>query len=107
MLSYFDAQHWARVRDARAALGLNRIPRETLLRPNHQLAHATLRHRASGEIWTVTAVREDWLVGRYLAAALERNGRTRVCVVEILSSDRPEIHKQFDAFSTEFEVLAP
>jgi hypothetical protein len=105
MNSFFDAQHWARVKQARQAQGLNRIPDASLLRPNHPLARATLRHRGSGEDWAVTAIREDWLLGRFLVASLESNGRTRTCVVETISSENPEIFRQLDSFIAEFEVL--
>lgn len=105
MTTFFDAQHWARVKQARDAQGLNRILAETLLRPNHRLARATLRHRETGETWMVTAVREDWLRGRYLSATLESGGHTRTCVVETISSESPEIYQQLDSFTAEFEVL--
>lgn len=105
MNSFFDAQHWDRVKQARQAQGLNRIPAESLLRPDHRLARATLRHRESGESWAVTAIREDWLLGRYLVASLANNGNTRTCVVETISSENPEIFRQLDNFNAEFEVL--
>jgi hypothetical protein len=105
MQAYFDANHWKRVKQARDAQGLNRIPAESLLRPNHRLARATLRHRESGESWTVTAIREDWLVGRFLTATLESNGCTRTCVVETISSENPEVYQQLDSFNDEFEIL--
>lgn len=105
MNTFFDAQHWERVKQARNAQGLNRIPAESLLRPNHRLARATLRHRETGETWAVTAIREDWLLGRFLSASLESNGRTRTCVVETISSENPEIFHQLDSFNDEFEIL--
>lgn len=105
MYSNFDVNHWKRVKQARAELGLNRIPVESTLRPAHRLAEATLRHRASGEQWTVTRVREDWLLGRYLEASLESNGKTRTCVVGTISSEHPEILQQLEAFDNEFEIL--
>lgn len=105
MNMFFDAQHWERVKQARQAQGWNRTPAEALLRPSHRLARATLRHRESGESWAVTAVREDWLLGRYLVAAIESNGRPRTCVVETISSENPEVFRQLDSFNAEFEVL--
>lgn len=105
MTTFFDAQHWERVKQARQAQGLNRIPAESLLRPNHRLARATLRHLESGESWAVTAVREDWLLGRYLVASIESNGRTRTCIVETISSEDPAVFRQLDSFNAEFEVL--
>ncbi|KVP16832.1 hypothetical protein [Burkholderia ubonensis] len=105
MSSYFDAQHWNRVKKAREELGLNKIPAEAKLRPEHRLAHATLLHRATGETWTVTAVREDWHLGRFLAASIEKDGIHRNCVVELISCEDPEIIQQLGEFNTEFEVL--
>lgn len=105
MNTFFDAQHWDRVKQARQAQGLNRIPAESLLRPHHRLARATLRHRESGDSWAVTGIREDWLLGRYLVASLESNGRTRTCVVATISSEDPEVFRQLDSFNAEFEVL--
>lgn len=105
MNSFFDAQHWERVKQARAALGINRIAPESLLRPNHRLLHATLRHRTTDEVWTVTAVREDWLLGRYLAAELECNGRKQTCVVALLGCQSPEIDQKFEDFCTDFEKI--
>lgn len=105
MTTFFDAQHWGRVKQARFAQGLNRIPAESLLRPTHRLARATLRHRLTGETWAVTAIREDWLLGRFLSAELESNGRKRTCVVETISSTSPEIFQQLDCFNDEFEML--
>lgn len=106
MNSYFNAQHWNRVKKARAELGLNKIPEAATLRPTHRLAQATVLQRSTGETWTVTAVREDWLLGRYLTATLEHeDGARRTCVVEIISSDEPEILQQLGEFNTEFEVL--
>lgn len=105
MNTFFNAKHWERVKQARSAQGLNRIQVESLLRPSHRLARATLRHRGTGEVWEVTAIREDWLLGRFLSASLESNGRTRTCVVETISSEDPEIFHQLDSFTAEFEIL--
>ncbi|KWA83928.1 hypothetical protein WL29_21415 [Burkholderia ubonensis] len=106
MSSYFNTQHWNRVKKARAELGLNKIPEEATLRPAHHLAQATLQHRQTGETWKVTEVREDWLLGRYLTATLEREDGVRCTyVVEIISSEEPEILQQLGEFNTEFEVL--
>ncbi|KVP40042.1 hypothetical protein WJ87_07620 [Burkholderia ubonensis] len=84
---------------------MNKIPAEAKLRPEHRLAHATLLHRATGETWTVTAVREDWHLGRFLAASIEKDGIHRNCVVELISCEDPEIIQQLGEFNTEFEVL--
>jgi len=105
MYSNFDVNHWKRVKQARAELGLNRIPAAATLRPTHRLSQATLRHLATDQLWTVTAVREDWLMGRYLEATLERNGQIRSCVVETISSEHPEIIQQLGTFNTEFDAL--
>ena len=105
MHSFFDAHHWARVKQVRTEQGLNRIPEASLLRPQHPLARATLRHRATGEDWSVTAIREDWLLGRIIVASLESKGQTRTCVVESISSADPKILQQLDSFNAEFEVL--
>jgi len=105
MSSFFDAQHWERVKQARQEQGLNKIPDEVMLRPMHRLAHATLKHRQTGETWAVTAVREDWLLGRFLTATLSRKGMTRNCVVETISCEHREIVNKLGNFNAEYEVL--
>jgi hypothetical protein len=104
-MKHFDVQHWNRVKKARADLGLNKIPAETTLRPSHRLANASVYHRETKTTWAVTAVREEWLLGRYLTATLEHNGVHRTCVVELISCEDAEIIQKLGEFNTEFEVL--
>jgi hypothetical protein len=105
-MNYFDAQHWNRVKHARSEQGLNKIPAESTLRPSHRLAGASAFHRATKTTWLVTAVQEDWFLGRYLTATLEReDGTRRTAVVEVISTEEPEIIQQLGQFNTEFEVL--
>lgn len=106
MYSYFNAQHWNRVRQARAEQGMNKIPAAAMLHPAHRMVSATLRQRDSADSWTVIAVSEDWLLGRYLVATLEHeSGKRRTCVVESISCSEPAILEQLQAFNAEFEVL--
>ncbi len=105
-MNHFDVQHWNRVKQARAELGLNKIPAEKTLRPSHRLAHASMFHRETKTTWTVTAVREEWLLGLYLTATLEReDGTRRTVVVEIISTEEQEVIRKLGEFNTEFEVL--
>lgn len=104
MQSYFNAQHWYRVKRVRDERGLNRIPAEAMLRPTHPLMGATLLHRASGEHWMVTAVREEWHLGRYLVATLARAGVQRTYVVELITCDDAAIAQEVLVFSADFEV---
>jgi len=105
-MKHFDVQHWNRVKQARAELGLNRIPAEARLRPSHRLAHASVFHRETKATWAVTTVREEWLLGRYLTATLEReDGTRRTVVVEVISTEEQEIVQQLGEFNSEFEVL--
>ncbi|HDR9103456.1 TPA: hypothetical protein QDB04_000176 [Burkholderia vietnamiensis] len=106
MQSFFDAAHWNRVKQARAERGLNRIPVEATLRPQHRMANATLLERETGELWNVVRLQEDWQQGSYLLATLSRgDAETRTCVVETISCDTPEILSQLLQFHTEFEIL--
>ena len=105
MYSFFDANHWFRVKRARAELGLNRISDAEKLRPNHRLANATLQHIPSGEYWKVVSVREDWWMGKFLTALLEKDGSHRMVVVENYSCEQPGIVNQLGEFNSDFTVV--
>jgi hypothetical protein len=105
-MNHFDIHHWNRVKQARAELGLNKIPAEATLRPSHRLAHASVFHRETKTTWAVSEVREEWLLGRYLTATLVReDGTRRTVVVEAITTEEQEIIQKLAEFNTEFEVL--
>ena len=105
MYSHFDAAHWFRVKRARAELGLNRISDAEKLRPNHHLANATLEHIPTGEYWKVVFVREDWWMGRYLTAMLEKDGSHRTVVVANYTCEQPDVLNQLCEFNQDFTVV--
>lgn len=105
MYSFFNADHWLRVKKVRQAAGLNSLPETDRVRPNHRLAHATLHQVSTGIQWKVQVIREDWWLGRYLTAILEHNGSHRTCVVENFTCEAPDVIRLLGEFNSDFELV--
>lgn len=104
--SYFDDAHWQRVLAARQAQGLNRLSEQDKRLAQHPLASARLRHRETGQVWRVLEVRQEWRQGYYRVATLECDGVQQECVVENLSSYRPETNIELARYLKAFQVLS-
>lgn len=104
MFSFFDYEHWQKVKQARAEQGLNRLSELDRARPDHPLVNKLITKKESGEAWNVVSVKEDWWYGRFLTALLERNGSHTLCMIENISCIDPGILQNLDKFKREFDI---
>lgn len=104
--SHFDNEHWLRVKAARQAQGLNRFSDDSQQGLRHPLLNARLREQATGRVWCVTRVREEWDQGSYFIATLACGGDQQECIVSAQTSYSPTMNFELDGGVQGFTVLS-
>ena len=100
--SYFDMEHWLRVKAERSRLGITRRTEVGLEQPGHPLVGKTLVDSTTGTSYVVERVKKDWLQGWFLTALLNAKGSHRVCIVENHSSSHPAVEQQLIEYHDAF-----
>lgn len=103
MYSHFDADHWMKVKAARAQLGLS-APRSCEL-PEHPLVRCRVVDARTNKVWQVVSVQQQWWRGRFLVAMVERAGSHMQLVVGNISCDEPGIQQQLRLYQEHFHVV--
>jgi len=100
--SHFDATHWAKVKAARAAQGLDRHSEVGKVLEGHPLVGRTLTDPETGREYYVELAKKDWQQGWFVRAKLVRDGIPIHCVVENHSSTCPEVLRSHGTFQEMF-----
>lgn len=101
MYSYFDNNHWAKVKAYRAAHNLPASP----LRGapvEHRLVGTTLIEKASGRAYEVQQAARDWSQGWFTVLTLAVDGKTETVTADASPFCSDELQAQVQAFLARF-----
>ena len=103
----FDQDHWLRVKAERTRLGI--IPgRKASLASleSHRLLSVQVLDTRTGERYSIDQISREWLQGTYLTATMRSENKSKVLVIENISSENEDVLDQLAEFTVYFQILS-